>query len=81
METPKPIIEIIEIDKDNIKYVLTLKNVSNKLEIVIEDNSLINTVFIKTYSKEELSNLSNFFNMFENINDIIPSIVDLIKNN
>ena len=80
METPKPIIEIIEIEKDNIKYALTLKNVSNKLEIVVEDNSLISAVFIKIYSKEELSNLSNFFNMFENINDIIPSIVDLIRN-
>ena len=81
MEAPKPTIEPIEIWKDDIKYILTLKNLSNKLEIVIEDNSLINNFYINTYSKEELSNLSNFFNMFEDINDIIPSIVDMIKNN
>ena len=81
MEAPKPTIEPIEIEKDNIKYILSLKNLSNKLEIVIEDNSLISTFYINTYSKEELSNLSNFFNMFEDINDIIPSIVDMIKNN
>ena len=81
MEAPKPTIEPIEIGKDNIKYNLTLKNLSNKLEIVVEDNSIICTFFSNTYSKEELSNLSNYFNMFENIDDIIPSIVDLIKNN
>ena len=81
MEAPKPTIEPIEIWKDDIKYILTLKNLSNKLEIVIEDNSLINNFYINTYSKEELSNLSNFFNMFEDINDIISSIVDMIKNN
>ena len=39
MEAPKPTIEPIEIWKDDIKYILTLKNLSNKLEIVIEDNS------------------------------------------
>ena len=78
MKAPKPTIEPIEIGKDNIKYNLTLKNLSNKLEIW--NNSLISTFYINTYSKEELSNLSNFFNMFENINHIIPSIFNLIKN-
>jgi len=81
MEAPKPIIKPIEIVKDDIKYNLTLKNSSNKLEIVIEDNSLIPNFYMNIYSKEELSNLSNFFNMFENIDDIIPSIIDMIKNN
>ena len=38
--------------KDNIKYILSLKNLSNKLEIVVEDNSLISTFYINTYLKE-----------------------------
>ncbi len=80
MESPKSTIQHIDIEKDNIKYILSLKNLSNKLEIVVEDNSLINTVYINTYSKEELSNFSNLFIIFENINDIIPSIFNLIKN-
>ena len=80
MEASKSTIQHIDIEKDNIKYILSLKNLSNKLEIVVEDNSLINTVYINTYSKEELSNFSNLFIIFENINDIIPSIFNLIKN-
>jgi hypothetical protein len=52
MKAPKPTIEPIEIEKDNIKYILSLKNLSNKLEIVVEDNSLISTFYINTYLKE-----------------------------
>ncbi len=49
MEAPKPTIEHIEIGKDDIKYILYIKNLFNKLEIVVEDNSLINNFYINTY--------------------------------
>ena len=52
MEAPKSTIQHIDIEKDNIKYILSLKNLSNKLEIVVEDNSLISTFYINTYLKE-----------------------------
>ncbi len=60
MEAQKSTIEPIAIRKNNIKYILTVKNLSNKLEIVFEDNFIIYTFFSNSYSKEELSNLSIF---------------------
>ena len=36
-------------------------------------------MYCNSYSKEELSSISTFFNMFIEINDIIPSLLSMIN--
>lgn len=80
MDAPTPKNEIIEISYDNKLYNLIIEENSNKLSISLEEKSVIENLFFITYSKEELSSISTFFNMFECIQDIIPSLIKMVKN-
>ena len=80
MDAPTPKNEIIEISYDNKLYNLIIEENSNKLSISIEEKSVLENLFFITYSKEELSSISTFFNMFECIQDIIPSLIKMVKN-
>ena len=77
MQTPKN--EKVEINFNDTTYLILLES-SAKLTINIEEKASISMMYCNSYSKEELSSISTFFNMFIEINDIIPSLLSMINN-
>lgn len=80
MDAPEPIIEPIEINNNEQTFSILFKAESNKLIISIEQKYIIENQYSISYSKEELSKISNYFNMFDSIDDTLPSLIYMIKN-
>ena len=80
MDAPEPIIEPIEINNNEQTFSILFKAESNKLIISIEQKNIIENQYSIFYSKEELSKISNYFNMFDSIDDTLPSLIYMIKN-
>ena len=80
MDAPEPIIEPIEINNNEQTFSILFKAESNKLIISIEQKNIIENQYSISYSKEELSKISNYFNMFDSIDDTLPSLIYMIKN-
>jgi len=65
--------------KDEI-YLISIESISDKLSIDIEEKTDIGIVYSNSYTKDELYSISPFFKMFSIIDDMIPSIFTMIKN-
>ena len=65
--------------KDEI-YLISIESISDKLSIDIEEKTDIGIVYSNSYTKDELYSTSPFFKMFSIIDDMIPSIFTMIKN-
>ena len=77
MLTPKN--EKIEIIFNDQIYIISIVPISEKLSINIEEKTSFGIVYYNSYSKEELSSISSFFNMFSSLSDMIPSLLSMIK--
>jgi len=69
-----------EISFKNEIYLISIENISDKLSIDIEEKTDIGIVYSNSYTKDELYSTSSFFKMFSIIDDMIPSIFTMIKN-
>ena len=82
-DAPKPISEFlkeIKIDEKTYKLIIS-QNSKNLLIKTICLNSLISIQYEREFSKNDLDNISKFFKMFDDVNDLIPEITSRIEEN
>ena len=86
METPKlesqssPVFNLINETNKN-KITLSIKNKENYLIILVKDDSLQNSKeYIVAYNQDSLNKLHKFFKIFENIDEVIENLSQIILN-
>ena len=68
-------------EKNGKKYNWQIKFINDSLDISITDTTnLVNSLYQKTYSKNELENISKLFILFDDMNLIFLQIEEILKN-
>jgi len=89
-EAPSPLEAVKFISKfehrikyNEIEYKIKFNSSYEEMEIIIneENNSLSKKIYSNTFSLKQLSSLSNYFKMFDKIDDLIMNLKNLIEEN